>query len=64
MRSAEVQVIKRDMYFDSLILKQQEDLRRADSLLEHRINTENLEFKHRLQYQERQIKKIQRELEK
>jgi hypothetical protein len=37
-KTAELQLIKQDMYFDSLILKEQIELKQKDSIFEIRIN--------------------------
>lgn len=62
LRAEEVQVIKRDMYFDSLILKEQMHLRVKDSLLEKHIQEEDERTRKILQYHNHQIKKIQDQL--
>jgi len=64
LRSEEVQVIKRDMYFDSLILQEQIHLRKKDSTLEQYIKTEDSNLKNRLQYHDYQIYRIHEELKK
>ena len=60
VRTEEVQVIRRDMYFDSLILKEQIELRKKDSVLEH----QNEYIRKNLQFHDSQIKKIKEDLEK
>ena len=64
LRTEEVQTIRRDMYFDSLILQEQQELRKKDSLLDVYIKTEDESIKHRLNSQEYRIRKIQEELNK
>jgi len=60
VRTEEVQVIRRDMYFDSLILQEQIELRKKDSVLEH----QNEYIRKNLQFHDSQIKKIKEDLEK
>jgi hypothetical protein len=60
VRTEEVQVIRRDMYFDSLILQEQIELRKKDSLLEN----QNEYIRKNLQFHDSQIKKIKEGLEK
>ena len=60
VRTEEVQVIRRDMYFDSLILQEQIELRKKDSVLEH----QNEYIRKNLQFHDIQIKKIKEDLEK
>lgn len=64
LRTEEVQTIRRDMYFDSLILQEQQELKKKDSLLDVYIKTEDEAIKHRLNSQEYRIRKIQEELSK
>lgn len=62
LRTEEVQVVKKDMYFDSLILEEQKYLRKKDSLLEIHVKTQDNQIKRTLQYHDAQIKKIREEL--
>ena len=62
LRTEEVQVIKKDMYFDSLILEEQKYLRKKDSLLEIHMKTQDEQIKRILHYHDAQIKKIREEL--
>lgn len=62
LRTEEVQVVKKDMYFDSLILEEQRYLRKKDSLLEIQVKTQDDQIKRTLQYHDAQIKKIREEL--
>lgn len=62
LRAEEVQVIKRDMYFDSLILEEQKYLKKKDSLLEIQVKTHDEQIKKTLQYHDAQIRKIRQEL--
>ena len=64
LRTEEVQTIRKDMYFDSLILQEQRELRKKDSLLDAYVRTEDASIKHRLNSQEQKIRKIQEELSK
>lgn len=64
LRSEEVQVIKRDMYFDSLILQEQIHLRKKDSALEQYVKNQDEKYKRTLQYHDHQIKKIHEEIKK
>ena len=64
LRASEVQVIKRDMYFDSLILQEQIHLKKKDSALEQYIKHQDDRYKRTLQYHDHQIKKIHEELKK
>ena len=64
LRAEEVQVVRRDMYFDSLILQEQIHLRKRDSILEKRITNQEEKYRRKLQYHDQQIKKIHEELEK
>ena len=64
LRSEEVQVIKRDMYFDSLILQEQIHLKKKDSALEQYIKNKDEQYKKALQYHDYQIYKIHKELKK
>ena len=64
LRAEEVQVVKRDMYFDSLILQEQMHLRKKDSLLEKYVIEQDEKHKRTLQYHEHQINKIHYELKK
>lgn len=62
LRTEEVQVIKKDMYFDSLILEEQKYLRKKDSLLEIHMKTQDEQIKRILHHHDAQIKKIREEL--
>lgn len=62
LRTEEVQVIKKDMYFDSLILEEQKYLRKKDSLLEIHMKTQDEQIKRILNHHDTQIKKIREEL--
>lgn len=64
LRAEEVQVVKRDMYFDSLILQEQIHLRKKDSALEQYVKNQDDRYKRTLQYHDHQIKKIHEELKK
>lgn len=64
LRAEEVQVVKKDMYFDSLILQEQIHLRKKDSLLEKYVMEQDEKHKKTLQYHDHQIKKIHEELKK
>lgn len=64
LRTEEVQVVKRDMYFDSLILEEQRHLEKKDSMLEQYIRTEDEVIKRKLNYHDAQIKRIHEELKK
>ena len=64
LRAEEVQVVKRDMYFDSLILQEQIHLKKKDSALEQYIKHQDERYKRTLQYHEYQIQKIHTELKK
>ena len=64
LRAEEVQVVRRDMYFDSLILQEQMHLKKKDSILEKHITNQEEKYKRKLQYHDQQIKKIHDELEK
>lgn len=64
LRSEEVKVVKRDMYFDSLILQEQIHLRKKDSALEQYVKNQDDKHKKMLQYHDHQIKKIHEELKK
>ena len=64
VRTEEVQVIRRDMYFDSLILKEQIHLKKKDSALDQHVRSHDENIKKTLQYHEGQIKKIKEELQK
>lgn len=62
LRAEEVKVIKRDMYFDSLILEEQKYLKKKDSLLEIQVKTQDEQIKRTLQYHDAQIRKIRQEI--
>lgn len=62
LRAEEVQVIRRDMYFDSLILQEQIHLRKKDSALERYIKTEDENIKRTMRFHEYQIRKIHEEI--
>lgn len=64
LRTEEVQVIRRDMYFDSLILQEQLHLKKKDSALEEYVKSQDEKHKRTLQYHEHQINKIHEELKK
>ena len=64
LRASEVQVIKRDMYFDSLILQEQIHLKKKDSALEQYIKHQDERYRRTLQYHDQQIQKIHNELKK
>lgn len=64
LRAEEVQVVKRDMYFDSLILQEQIHLKKKDSALEQYIKHQDERYRRTLQYHDQQIKKIHEELKK
>lgn len=64
LRAEEVQVVKRDMYFDSLILQEQLHLKKKDSALEQYIKHQDQRYKRTLQYHDQQIQKIHEELKK
>lgn len=64
LRAEEVQVIKRDMYFDSLILQEQIHLKKKDSALEQYLKHQDEKYKRTLQYHDMQIKKIHDQLKK
>lgn len=64
LRTEEVQVIKKDMYFDSLILQEQIHLRKKDSALEQYIKNQDERHRRTLQYHDQQIQKIHNELKK
>ena len=64
LRTEEVQVIKKDMYFDSLILQEQIHLKKKDSALEQYIKNKDEQFRKALQYHDYQIHKIHEELKK
>lgn len=64
LRTQEVQVVKRDMYFDSLILQEQIHLKKKDSALEQYVKNQDERYKKTLQYHEHQIQKIHNELKK
>jgi hypothetical protein len=64
LRAEEVQVVKRDMYFDSLILQEQVHLRKKDSVLEQYIKNQDERHKRTLQYHDYQIRKIHEQLKK
>ena len=64
LRAEEVQVVKRDMYFDSLILQEQIHLRKKDSALEQYIKNQDERHRRKLQYHDQQIQKIHDELKK
>lgn len=64
LRTEEVQVIKKDMYFDSLILQEQIHLRKKDSALEQYVKNQDEKHRKTLQYHEYQINKIHEELKK
>lgn len=60
VRTEEVQVIRKNVYYDSLLLQEQIHLKKKDSILEN----QNESNKKTLQYHEGQIKKIKEDLEK
>lgn len=62
LRAEEVQVVKKDMYFDSLILQEQIHLRKKDSLLERYVIEQDEKHRRTLQYHEHQINRIHDEL--
>jgi arylsulfatase A-like enzyme len=64
LRAEEVQVVKKDMYFDSLILQEQIHLKKKDSALEQYIKHQDEKYKRTLQYHDTQIKKIHDQLKK
>lgn len=64
LRTEEVQVVKKDMYFDSLILQEQIHLRKKDSTLERYIKIEDAQLRRRLIFHDSQIMKIHEELKK
>lgn len=64
LRAEEVQVVKKDMYFDSLILQEQIHLKKKDSALEQYIKHQDESYKRTLIYHDYQIKKIHEQLKK
>jgi len=64
IRSEEVQVIKKHIYFDTLILQEQTELKKKDSVLLQHIKNRDEQYKKTLQYHDYQIKKIHEEIKK
>jgi len=64
LRVEEVQVVKRKIHFDSLIMQEQIHLKKKDSVLEKAINNHDAKYNSAIQYHDAQIKKIKEELEK
>lgn len=60
VRTEEVQVIRKNVYYDSLLLEEQTHLKKKDSVLEH----QNEYIRKNLQFHDIQIKKIKEDLEK
>lgn len=60
VRTEEVQVIRKNVYYDSLLLEEQMHLKKKDSVLEH----QNEYIRKNLQFHDIQIKKIKEDLEK
>lgn len=58
-RTAEVELIKKDMYFDSIILVEQRNLKNKDSIFEYRIELmdsfQNETIKKKLNKKEKQV---------
>lgn len=64
LRTEEVQTIKKDMYFDSLILQEQKYLRKKDSILENNVRVQDEQIKRTLYQHDIQLRKIREELER
>lgn len=64
LRAEEVQVVRKKVYYDSLLLEEQMHLKKKDSVIEQSIIKQDAKINHTIQYHDSQIKKIKEELQK
>lgn len=58
LRIEEAQLVRKKIQYDSIIIKEQIDLKQTDSILKYLINYENVKLNNRVSGQHGEIKKI------
>lgn len=63
LRTEEIQLVRKNLYYDSLILEQQKELKVKDSIIEQLIINEDAKIKNRITNHNIQLTKIRQKLD-